>query len=299
MQKGKFIMTAVMLVVCVSFSSAQAQKRADRSVKNTGMQFFKASTSEVSGYRTVNLKDGSTLYVAPRMSFASQSVQTATINTTGGEVLQLTLSADAGASLAEASHVAIYMKGNFFGSASIDGISDDGQISISGLSSRQMNQITQMTLRKGAILQGGTITVVPRQTSVRGGDTLTVDMYLSGAVGVRAYQVKLEVTGGDAGALDRDQMIIDTNQRDYIFAAFGTSEVIKGEDQVNGRIGALMISGSVDATQRSYLGSETFRVSDDASGSFQISINRVDTLLTDERGNPKPFQIVGATVTAD
>lgn len=297
MQKSKLVITALLLVAGMSYSTAHAQKRTDRgtNAKVSGLQFFKASTTQTGNYRSVNLKDGSTLYVAQVQAFSDRAVRVAT---SSGDTLQLTLTDQAKAQLSDSSRLAIYMNNRFFGSASVSQISDDGQITISGLSTRQLSQITQVIQRrKEVVMSGGVITVVPRQFTARAGDQITVDMFLTGAQGIRAYQVKLDITGGNAGTLNRNLMILDADRQDFIFA--GTEEIIKGEDQVNGRIGAVKIYGTVDADQRVYLGSEIFDVSNDAHGTFQVNVRMVDSLITDQSGKSLNFRVEGATINID
>jgi len=293
MQKSKLMITALLLVAAVSYSNAYAQKRLERNTKVSGIQFFKASSSQVENYRSVSLKDGRTFYVAPEQSFSDRAVRAAT---TSGSTLLLTLTDEASAQLSDASQLAIRMNNQYF-SASINQISDTGQISISGLNTRQLTQLTKVILRREIIMSGGVITLEPRQSSARAGDQITVDMYLAGATGVRAYQVKLDTSGGNTGTLSRNMMILEADRQDFIFA--GTDEIIKGEDQVNSRVGGVKIYGTVDAIQRVYLGSETFDVSSDASGSFQIDVRRVDTLVTDQSGKPMPFRVEGTTINIE
>ena len=298
MRKVERIVSAVVMVVGVSWAvSVHAQVRTQRTAKVSGIQFFKATTTQTPGYRSVDLDGGSTLFVAPRIAFSDRAVHAATVITSRGEALQLTLTDEARAQLADADQLAIYMNKQFFASASIASLSDAGQITITGLSSRQLDRLSQLLKRKDVIMAGGTVTIVPRQTSVHPGDLLTVDMFLTGATGVRAYQVMLDTAGGDSGSISRDLMILDANRQDYIF--FGTDEIIKGEDQVNGRVGAVKIYGAVNIDQSVYLGSETFLVSDDASGSFQINVRRIDTLVTDDKGNPMPYRVVNTTITVN
>ena len=60
MRKGKLILSAVVLVVASSWAaSVQAQERSQRKTKVSGIQFFKASSTEASGYQSVTLDDGS------------------------------------------------------------------------------------------------------------------------------------------------------------------------------------------------------------------------------------------------
>lgn len=296
MRKGKLILSAAVLVVASSWAvSAQAQERTQRKTKVSGVQFFKASSTEASGYQSVTLDDGSTLFVSRRQAFPANTVTISTSNTTRGNILILSLNDEARTQLADATQLAIYNDNKFIASTTISNITDDGQISITGLSTEQITMITKMMVRKEAILSSATVSVVPRLSSARAGDTITVDMFLSSPTSVRAYQVMLEISGGDSGTLSRDQMIIDNQREDFIF--YGVQEIIKGEDQVHGRIGGVKIYGPADFDNTVYLGSQTFRVSDDAAGKFQINIRRVDTLVSADVGVSIPFKITNSSIT--
>lgn len=298
MRKGMLILSTVVLVVASSWvATAQAEERTQRKSKVKGIQFFKASATEASGYQSVNLDDGSTLFVSRRPAFANNAATVSTSNTTRGSTLILSLSDEARAQLTDTDQLAIYNNDQFIASTTISNITDDGRISITGLSTQQISMITKMMQRNKAILSGAIISVVSRLSTARAGDLITVDMYLSGAKSVRAFQVMLEVAGGDSGTISRDQMIIDINREDFIFS--GVAEIIKGEDQVRGRIGGVKIYGpaELDVNKTVYLGSQTFNVSDDASGTFQFIIRKTDSMVTADVGVSYPYTSINSSIT--
>ena len=112
-----------------------------------------------------------------------------------------------------------------------------------------------------------TIELVPIQKLVRPGDTVTVDVFASGGVDVRSYQVSLAIDGGTEGELTREDVHVDTGRRDFLFHSV---QMVSAVDVIGSRVGAALIQGGVDVSGKAYLGSFTLRASKHASGIFRV-----------------------------
>ncbi len=116
--------------------------------------------------------------------------------------------------------------------------------------------------------------VAPRSRTVRAGETLDVDIYLSGSFGLVGYQIGLtadRVTSSraESGALVIEDVTVDTDRKDYAFRdLYGFPAV----DTELGRVGGVMIGSGVDvgADERVYIGTFTVRAADDALGTYAI-----------------------------
>ncbi|UCC29309.1 MAG: hypothetical protein JSU86_14035, partial [Phycisphaerales bacterium] len=143
------------------------------------------------------------------------------------------------------------------------------QATISGLSSTQVQRITDL-LSGGAVVPGGpAMTLVPSQRTLQAGGALTMDLFVSGVADLRVYQAALDVTGGTRGSLVVEDLSINSERPDFVF---GTQQKLDAVDQVGGRMGAVLFAGGVDATSSKYLGTFTLRASDDALGTFSVNL---------------------------
>ena len=122
------------------------------------------------------------------------------------------------------------------------------------------------------------ITVVPRTLGVAPGGVLDVDVYLSDCTGLMAYQIKLDVAGGDTGALTLEQFSVDRTRKDFLFKG---EQIIEAKAPAVGEIATFRYEGgsSVAEGKYAYLGTFSFRVSEDASGEFFVNINTTEQSL--------------------
>ncbi len=124
------------------------------------------------------------------------------------------------------------------------------------------------------------VTLQPDTDLIAADGLVDVDVFIDGARDLAAYEVALEVSGGDAGSVVLESLTIDTKRRDYVFAA---ARVRQGLDRRGSRLGAATSDGrGMNVRRSSYLGTFSFRVSSDASGVFMISCaGGKGTFLTD------------------
>jgi hypothetical protein len=130
-----------------------------------------------------------------------------------------------------------------------------------------------------------TMAVKPVQTNVQPGGTLSVDVFISGAVNVAAYQVQVAVTGGDKGKFTLESMTIDRQRQDFALYNSG-AEMLDVQDKNTGWIGLVRVSGGTDMVKPAYVATFTFKASDDAAGTFkvQIPVDNQDSFILDTAG---------------
>ena len=143
------------------------------------------------------------------------------------------------------------------------------------------------TPRKERVSTKPTMSVVTAQRAVLPGGLIKVDVFVSNVTDLSVYQVKLAVTGGEKGNLKSETLKIDKNRDDYVF---GKAEVIAAEDTDGSRMGAMQFTGSVDVTRPGYLGTYSYRASEDAAGAFQVGIELgKNSFLRNSAGRAIPF----------
>jgi hypothetical protein len=130
---------------------------------------------------------------------------------------------------------------------------------------------------------GGEFILIPSSRTVAPGQTVRVDVYSSDINNLRAYQLALDVIGGELGSLQPEGVTIDTERSDYIFA--GANGFV-ARDQKSHRIASLLTAGGATPPGRVYMGSFNFRASADAAGDFTITLRTADVRLRDSLGQP-------------
>jgi hypothetical protein len=121
-----------------------------------------------------------------------------------------------------------------------------------------------------APLMGGVISLVPSTEMIEPNQVVTVDVYLEAVENLGAYQVALEAVGGTAGNLNLEGVTIDTGRQDYVFN--GTS-AMTGTSVVNARLGAALSNpGGWEFEAPAYVGTFTYRASQDAQGVFNVNV---------------------------
>ncbi len=166
-------------------------------------------------------------------------------------------------------------------------------LTLSGLTPLTASQVTELIALSPV---GATITLVASQSRVYPDRPVSVDIFVSEMVDLRTFQVSLEVVGGTAGTMTIEDMQIDRTRSDYVF---GTLSKVDAADVIGKRVGGVLISGGVDATEMSYLGTATLRSSADARGNFKVTVTGGDrsTLLWTSENLPVTFRTEAALIT--
>ncbi len=300
MKKSKWIVTAVLSGVMLT-PAAFAGERGPRAKKVGALSFRLASMSATSGFQPQRMQNGQMAYLTAEDAFTADditNIETRTSN--GGQVMMISLAPGVSERLAMrasesgADAVAIIRGGRVISTGPIASIGVD-VMSISRLSAAEVKRITRVLTPRSVVNTATVVSVVPRQNTVLPGDMITFDVYVSNVASLRTYQFALQVTSNDTGRLVRDHGVVDQSVADFVFSG---RQVLQAVDEIHGRFGAVVFQGTANTTERKYLGSYTYQVSQDAAGSFTISIAPGSiSFLNDDAGEDIPFRISSATVT--
>jgi hypothetical protein len=129
---------------------------------------------------------------------------------------------------------------------------------------------------------------------------VVVDVFLSGAVDLRGYQIALDAIGGGdtpsgGGQLVLEDVRIDTNRADYVFHGLDS---YPATDAVRGRLASALATGDKPSGDAAYLGTFTFRMSPDAIGTFSVEPRTSETMLRDAAGTAIGVQTDGGMTVA-
>lgn len=291
MRKTQGIVTAAVLsfgLVCVGMAQAEGRPGKDRGAE--AVSFRAASGGSHAGFEKTTMGDGSVLYIAQRPAFDGSGIVASAA--AGRDAVDLTLSSEANQALvkAGAEKLAIYQDGRLVSVAAIHSQDNQGNLRLSGLSQADVSRLTGFQ----AVASGPQMKVVARQSSGRAGDLFTFDIYASGVTDLRTFQATLDASGGTAGSLTREEARMEKTRGDY---AFGKLNAIDAVDEVGGRMGATLIDGSVDAIAPMYLGTVTYRASQDAAGPFNVKVRMDDdSFLAHSNHETVKFTPVNATI---
>ncbi len=156
--------------------------------------------------------------------------------------------------------------------------------------------------RRSANALGASFVMVPRQRAVQAGGLVEVDVYLSGVEGLIGFELGAAANGGRRGQMSLETVQIDSQRFDYVFNGLTN---FPATDAELGRVGGAAMGGSVDvaADKQAYLGTFTFRVSDNAVGAFNVSALAEYVALYSEFGsitmNPVKDVVVLVTTASE
>lgn len=294
MRKGVNILASMVVMAGVAGTTlAGDEVRGARESKTFKVGFRAASMTPVADFQKTTLRDGVTVYVAPRAVLTDQDVVSAL--STGQDAIELNLTPEAAAAFGRsgADRVAIVLDGRVSSVAQIAG--SGGRVELTGISATDVVRVARM-LDAGVRVDGGAqIQVVARQTSAQPGDTVSFDIYLSNVKGLRTFQMALDVVGGRSGELQRVAGKVDESRTDFVW---GKDQSINAVDDVEGRLGGVRFDGSLDVTGPAYLGTFNYVVPSDASGTFVAKIRGGEhSFLADIDNQMFPFNSTGAVVT--
>lgn len=260
-----------------------AERTADRGAKGTDL--FAAYESAGEGLTAIETRDGETLYVGSTSLIAGGATFAGTFRAEGsdGVVLSGTRS-----ELHPGDLVVAVRGGAHVATLSVETVdSRTGQVTLRGSNAGA----TDLSLADGT---AAVIEFVPAQASVRAGRSVRVDVYVSGAENLRAYQVAPRVLTADSGELGFASGRIDESRADYVFAG---RQTIAAFDTEGWRFGSIMYEGGVRADERAYVGSFELTTSPDASGTYLIGANvDASTFLADLNSAAIDYRVAFGTV---
>ena len=140
---------------------------------------------------------------------------------------------------------------------------------------------------------GSRITIVPRRSSVKPGQTITVDVYVNSVRSLRTFQVAVDAVAGNGQKLELVSADTGGDRADHVF--FGRNAV-NAADLSQGRLGAVLFQGDADADQAKYLGSFSFASDKRTTGTYSLTLRRSDSFLNDAERGELRFSVQSATV---
>lgn len=289
MRKTMVMFTAgLMLAQVMAAGQASAQGSSVRPAKAGEISFRAATSTPVRGFEKTTA-GRATWYIAPRTVLSGGDVaSTRVIEVRGGSDLVMSLSKESAGRLnrmlqkSGADHLAAYDGGNmlFIGAVSVS--ARDGTATVTGLTATQAGELTRVLSARPIASDGATMTVVAERAQIGSGESVVLHLFVNNAIDLRAYQTTLSIRGGSAGYLTLEDISIDTARADYIFT---TRQKLEAVDRPGGRIGSVLMSGTIDVTSTAYIGTYLLRASDNASGTFYVNVDLSgrSSMLTDSK----------------
>ncbi len=287
--------TAVALVAPATL----ADERTNQPGSASGVSFRLATTKAIEGFAPMTAPDGSTVYVSSRPLFTSRDVLAIRLGKAeGGDTIEFSLppkAADLLTSSVQTSglkQLAVVDAKKLVALATVD-VESGEMPKLTGLGAGVSDRISRLVKTQSTQVSA-TVSIVPRKTTGKPNEVLTFDLFVSGVTGLKTYQFTVDATGGTAGQLVRGPGSIDTKRSDYIF---GTRQAIAAVDNMKGRIGCVVLSGTANVTTPQYVGTCTFRASADALGEFTVRVRQnSDSFVNDAQNQGIPYRAVGAAV---
>lgn len=104
---------------------------------------------------------------------------------------------------------------------------------------------------------------------LRAGDRVAIDVLVADVEDLQAFQVTLDTDGGERGSLELEEIVIDESRPEYVFSR---GNALHAKNVKTREVGALQLTGSVDVTEPAVLATFLFRASQDAAGTFTVSL---------------------------
>ncbi len=122
------------------------------------------------------------------------------------------------------------------------------------------------------------VSLKTKQASVAAGGQVIVEVFVQNIHDLSSYEMRLNVVGGDRGALTLEKIAVDQQRADYVFKNSGV-QILDVVDMSQQRVGMVRFGGgsNIAADQQGYLATFTFRVSGDAAGKFAISLSNPES----------------------
>ena len=140
-----------------------------------------------------------------------------------------------------------------------------------------------------------TLSCTAREPAALPGGAVTVDLFISGAIALNAYQVQIDpVRISGAGDLTPADCTVDDGRPDFIFAGMDAVSACSPTLRQVTAVAPGSATVTMPAEFAAYLGSVTFTVSPDATSEsiFELHISsEPDTLLVDPLSTLMPFVI--------
>lgn len=255
---------AVLLAASATVATPAFAAGRDANRATKGTELYAAHVAAGEGLGAIETRDGSTLYIESTSLLAGGAALAGTFTAANGEGVVLT---GARSELQPGDLVVAVRGGAHVATLSVETVdARTGQVSLRA-ANESSAAAEDLNFADGT---AAVIEFVPSQTTVRAGRSVRVDVFVSGAEGLRAYQVTPRVSAGDSGEVTFASGRIDEGRSDYVFAG---RQTISAFDVEGWRFGSIMYEGGVRADERSYVGSFELTTSPEASGTYLIGAN--------------------------
>ena len=287
MKRAMAVLTV--LVLGVGATAEERGIRSSREVKRSLVAFHAASQTAERGYEKMIYDGDQVLYVSRKPAFSVGEVTAArVVSDREGSGVQIGLSDDAAARLESlvgekgGKPLAIMLNGELFSAPMIKSPITQGKLMLSGLDGARADRLVRAVNKAINVVPDGVILVADQEVG-KAGDKILVDVLGKGLGDVRGYQIGLDVSGGEAGKLELDDIIIDSGRKNYVFVG---TESFNATDMRSSRVVNALPAGSVHSIDKSYLATFVYRVSPDARGNFLVSVRGGDsTVFLDSAGD--------------
>jgi hypothetical protein len=246
-------------------------------------------------------------YISPTPYLSSQdivSVETSTDARAGRVVIELSEAALERRLDQTRGRLAIFANGHLVAVPMTQRKGRAGALNLVGMLPGQAQRVGRLLTAAPTAPAGPQISLRASESTISPGDEVFIEVFLESADDVRGVQFALEASGGIAGHLSIEEISIDGQREDYLF---GAAQTVVSTDVHRGRILAARYNGGVSVTEGAYVGTFRMIASDDARGTFQVSVKSdQSTLLRDSDGlpisyrttNPTPIVVGLASTTA-
>lgn len=245
-----------------------------RTIKRDGLTFRLASSTAVAGFDPVRGDRAGSLFVAPKSGLSEADLISAqTVPSAGGSAISMTLTSGAADRLVRlmrehhADRLAVYQGSTLIAAGTLSVDATTSRAAISDMAEGEVAAVTNLLRATGIVPAGPVLTLVPSSNSIQSGETINVDVFVSGVADLRAYQVSLEAVGGDGGRLAIGNVQVQSPRSDFVFAGM---QKLDAADVNGGRVGSVLYNGGVDVAGQGYLGTFTMTASSYAAGTFII-----------------------------
>jgi len=241
----------------------------ERPTKMAVVSVRPVSDTAMPGYEQLTTEGGQILYVGKDPILAGADVLGIMA---GHDANSMSMKVAVGKGSAVSGRVGIFIGTHFVG-APLATKGPDGTITLVGLEPAQAARLSTHFSTAPVVPTGATITFVPQQPKIEPGSTVLVDAFVSGANDLRAYQVAVDISGGQTGRFEMKDMYIDTARTDWVFADM---QAVSAANRTGGRMMGALYSGGVNVSEPKYAGTLVLEASPDALGTFNISLRATE-----------------------
>jgi len=251
--------------------------------------FHPASSIPVDGFAPLASENNETVFVAPDAAFGGGDVLSAMPDSAAsGATLLVRLTSNALAELnkSKTDRVAVLVQGRLVAAPLLEMVGDVLVLDLARLSSESVQRITKLLSASSAT--GTTVTLVPRESTVRPGELVSVDVFLTGVFDLRAYQIGVEIKTEQSAAPVVEDIAVETERTDFVFSG---QAVVHAADPNQVRLTSALYSGGKTLDRRAYAGTFTYRMPMNATGTHLVQLRTGNrTLLRDSCGNSIDYQ---------